>query len=404
MMSSSPVIDKEKIRSVLCNFIAWLQSYGDTSQDQYDFWAWRFGQISKAAYYGGRWWGKLSVAPLVLLDTFLPQTRSLIRSRSRFPIADAHYAMAFLKLYSVEANEEWRQIGQSYLRALMEQRCPNYGDYSWGYPFDWVTCFGTFESGTPLITTIPYVYEAFAKGYEATGETEYLNMMRSAATFAFEHISETELSPGVSVCSYTPSDHRRVVNANAYRAFLLTTAGTTFKRNDWIQAATRNLAFVLSSQQPDGSWLYAMDGKDAFIDNFHTCFVLNNLYKAWKYLQDPDICSAIQRGFDFYRKYLLTSAGLPIPFAKQQRLSFIRQELYDYAEGINLCLLLSEIQKDAREIMLSMLRDVLENWIVKDGHFCTRTLWMGKNTIPYHRWAQSQLFLSLVNCYLALEK
>ena len=86
----------DQIRQAIYGFTAWLDHYGPISQDQYDFWAWKFGQISKASYYKGGLWGRILVAPIVILDTLLPRTRSLVRRRTRFPIADAHYAMAFL--------------------------------------------------------------------------------------------------------------------------------------------------------------------------------------------------------------------------------------------------------------------------------------------------------------------
>ena len=70
----------------------------------------------------------------------------------------------------------------------------------------------------------------------------------------------------------------------------------------------------------------------------------------------------------------------------------------------NLCLLLCETDKDAQKIMNTLVNDILENWVLKDGHFCTRKLWIGKNTIPYHRWAQSQLFRSLINYILIMVK
>jgi hypothetical protein len=398
------VINASVIHSTIYRFINWLENFGAISYDQYDFWASSLGQRSKAMYYRQKLLGIFAVAPFVLLDTFLPGTRSFISHRRRFPIADAHYAMGFFALSKAENQPKWIHYGQAYLNALMEEHSKDFNPYCWGYPFDWVTCFGTFKAGIPLMTTIPYIYEAFESGYEITGVSEYLQVMKSTAQFVANNFNEIEIAPGVRACSYTPFDHRKVVNANAYRGFLLTAAGYRFNFPDWQVAGHRNIAFVLHSQFEDGSWLYAMDGKDAFIDNFHTCFVLKNLYKAWRYNQDPEIYQAIHKGFDYYKKHLLNPNGLPLPFGKKQRISFIRRELYDYAEGINICLLLKEFDHDSFDILTGMVKDLLENWILADGHFCTRQLWFGRNTIPYHRWAQSQLFRSLVSCYLEFGK
>ena len=63
-----------------------------------------------------------------------------------------------------------------------------------------------------------------------------------------------------SSCSYTPFDKGGVINAAAYRAFLLTSASQVFCNEDYWKIAERNLNFVLENQNPDGSWYYAMDG------------------------------------------------------------------------------------------------------------------------------------------------
>jgi hypothetical protein len=222
--------------------------------------------------------------------------------------------------------------------------------------------------------------------------------MASVARFAATWIGVAEVAPGVEAAAYSPIDRRRVVNASAYRAFLLATAGTRFGRQDWVAAARRNLAFVIRSQRPDGSWLYAMDGKDPFIDNLHTCLVLKNLFKVWRALGDEAARRSVAEGYAYYKEYLLDAYGLPLPFAHAQRLSLLRRDLYDYAEGINLALLLSAEDPDAGAVASRLLCEVLDRWMLDDGHFVTRETVAGRNTIPYHRWAQAQMFRALTLC------
>lgn len=379
-------------------FIAWLERFGETSQDQYDFWATAWGRRAKALYYRSPRIGALAVAPLVFLDAFLPRTRGLVRPRQRFPIADAHYAIGFFALAEAEGDDRWVERGRSFLGHLKASRCPGFADWCWGYPFHWQTVFGLFEAGRPLITTMPYCYEAFEAGYELTGDPEYLEIMESAAAFAHDGIPVAEVAPGVEACSYTPFDRRRVVNASAYRAFLLIAAGHRFQRPAWVGAGERNLAFVLDSQREDGSWLYAMDGHDRFVDNFHTCFVLKNLVKAWRISGDPGVRAAIERGHGYWRHALLDESGQPRPFSKPPRLTLHRRDLYDYAEGINLALLLRDLIPDARAVLHALVDGLLQEWVLPDGHFVTRQLVLGRNEVPYHRWAQAQTFHALARC------
>lgn len=395
-----PLVRTEELKNAVDHFEAWLEKNGDTSQDQYDFWAFPIGKRAKAIYYRNKWLGLPFVAPFVLLDHIAPGTRALVRRPYRFPIADAHLAMAFWALFGADLNPKWEQRARAYLDALKASRCKNYKDYCWGYPFNWQTNYDELKTNTPLITTIPYCYEAFEAGYEATGDAEYLEIMESAARCVFHHFNNDVISPGVIASSYTPFDSRRVVNANAYRSFLLTSAGTRFGKPEWLEAANGNLAFVLQSQQADGSWLYAVDGKDEFIDNFHTCFVLKNLYKVWRINGDSTVLETLKRGYDFYKKHLLDPDCLPVPFAKSPRLVLHKRELYDFAEGIHLALLITDIDPEAPKIMQLLLRNLLDEWVLPDGHFITRQTFFGPNNVPYLRWAQSQTFLSMVKCYM----
>ena len=381
-------------RGAAIRHAAWLEAYGPRSWDPYDFWATRAGVRAKAVYYRHPRLGLPIIAPFVALDTLLPAARTAVRRPSRYPIADAHYAMGMCML-AREDGPAWLSRARGFLEALVEERCPGEVEYCWGYPFDWATCVGLWRAGTPFITTTPYVYEAFEAAYELTGSAECLVIMESIARFARERIRGVEVSPGVKASTYSPYDDRRVVNASAYRGFLLAAAGVRFARPDWVDEATASIAFVLQCQRDDGSWLYAQDGRDAFVDNVHTCFVIKNLIKAHRLLAGDDIMPAIHRGWAFFRRSLLDEHGLPVPFARQQRPTLYRRDLYDYAETINLALLVCELYPEALAVAHRVVGDLLENWALPDGRFVTRQMLVGRNTIPYVRWAQSQAFRAL---------
>ena len=93
-------------------------------------------------------------------------------------------------------------------------------------------------------------------------------------------IKDFRVSETASSCGYSPDDPLGgVVNAAAYRAFMLTSAFRVFAKDEYWSIAERNLTFVLESQNADGSWPYAVDGARDFVDHFHTCFVMKALAK-----------------------------------------------------------------------------------------------------------------------------
>jgi hypothetical protein len=374
-------------------FLSWLSAFGELSHDPHDLWATSLGQRAKRLYYWNAVLGAPLVAPFVALDVLAPRARSIVVSRARFPIADAHYALGLFAL--ARAGDEPRLVdrGRDFLAALAASQSKDLDEPAWGYPFDWPSRYGTFEAGTPLVTTVPYCYEAFESGYSSTGEERYLGMTERIARFVFERIPVTPLPGDSDASAYTPSDRTQVVNASAYRAALLASAGRRFDREDWTDASQRNVRFVLGEQRADGSWPYAAD--DHFVDNFHTCLVLKNLTKVWRLTADERVHDAVLRGYEFYLRRLLDDDGLPVPFASRPRLTLHRRDLYDYAEGVYLAYLLHGEVPAAKQVLERLVDEVVSRWQLPDGHFATRELVVGRNTVPYHRWAQAQMFHAL---------
>jgi hypothetical protein len=243
------------------------------------------------------------------------------------------------------------------------------------------------------------VYEAFLQVYQIDGRQEWMEIMQSIAAHVFQDYNDFITSSTASSCSYNPEpgEPGGVVNASAYRAFLLTRAGLDFSQEQYLEVANRNLNFVLESQNADGSWYYSTDGERDFVDHFHTCFVLKALAKIEAITRNQRCTAAIERGVDYYVKNLFDDKGLPKPFSRRPRLTVYRRELYDYAECLNVAVLLSG-RFPALDRILSSVIDDLTEWQKSDGSFRSRQLLLGWDNTPMHRWAQSQLFRSL--CFL----
>lgn len=389
----------DSIRSALLRFIAWLDRYGETSYDHQSFFAGPISGGAKALYYRKPLLGIMAVAPIIFCEALFPSARRFFWHKQRFPIADAHYAMGFTLLAQLTGEAKYYDRAVHFLKILEETRCPGYRHFCWGYPFDWVTRTGVMAAGTPLITTTPYVYEAFSYVHQIDGQERWLDVMHSAAEHAANDIKDKEISADAATAGYTPFDNEGgVINASAYRAFLLMSAAVQFARDDYRRIAERNLSFVLRSQQPDGSWHYAIDGVRDFVDHFHTCFVLKALAKIERLSGHEGCRKAIKAGTDYYVRHLFDENGLPKPFSRAPRLTVYRQELYDYAECINLGVLLSGQLPELDDRMRATLDDLLGHWQKHDGSFRSRRLLLGWDNVPMHRWAQSQLFRSL--CFL----
>jgi hypothetical protein len=217
------------LRVVLDRFVVWLDAYGETSQDHQDFYASRVGRAAKNLYYRSPLLGKAAVLPMVVCEAFFPWTRRFYFPRMRLPISDAHFAMGYAALHHVTGERRHLDRALHFLEVLEQTRCPGYERHGWGYPFDWQTRGGILAQGTPLITTTPYCYEAFADVHRLSPEPGRREIMRSIADHVLLDYRDVELGPGVATCTYTPTGGERVVNASAYRAFTLFSAWREFR-------------------------------------------------------------------------------------------------------------------------------------------------------------------------------
>jgi hypothetical protein len=412
--SSSPVVSNrlDEVSHVLAAFTRWLESYGETSWDYQSFFSGQIGAPAKSLYYRRPILGTLAVAPMVLFEAFFPTGRRLFYHPVRFPIADAHYAMGFAFLFQLTNDEAHLDKAIHFLDELKNSRSTGFKEYGWGYPFNWVTRAGMIKQGSPLITTTPYCYEAFLQVAEllehkafqpstlhsqrsTRGDNNYRQILGSIARHAFTDIKDFPISKNGSSCSYTPFDTGGVINAAAYRAFLLTSASQIFQKQEYWVAAERNLNFVLEAQNPDGSWFYAIDGLRDFIDHYHTCFVMKALAKIHALTAHAATLKALDRGVSYYLNHLFDVDGLPKPFARAPRLTVYKRELYDFAECINLCLLLRDRFPVLKTTLEKVIAHVLKAWVKRDASFRSRKLYLGWDNVPMHRWGQSQMFRSL---------
>jgi hypothetical protein len=409
MITSQTGSLNKNVADALNDFMAWLARYGETSRDHQTFFAGGAGQAAKALYYDHKFLGTMAVAPLIFLEAFVPSARRLFHRPTRFPIADAHYAMGFAFLFQVTGDEAHLHRAIHFLDELKKSRSPAFEEYCWGYPYDWVTRNGTIKTQTPLITSTPYAYEAFLQvaellESEVRGQrsavrqgllAEYERIMESIARHAAFDIKDFPVGENASSCSYTPFDKGGVINAAAYRSFLLTSASQIFNEKKYWLTAERNLNFVLNNQNPDGSWYYAVDGVRDFVDHYHTCFVMKALAKIHALTGHAATLEALGKGVSYYVSNLFDADGLPKPFSRAPRLTVYKRELYDYAECINLCLILRDRFPILERTLEKAIAHVLEAWVKTDGSFRARKLYLGWDNVPMHRWGQAQMFRSL---------
>ena len=437
----------EDLQDMISKFAAWVEKNGYKSHDPYDIWGTHYGRRARELYYGKHPLGVALTTPLILMEMICPGLRALFVKKNRFATADAQLLLAFLNLQEVSQKSEnrwtvgaggckcrmkdgsnramndkrgritenpasefnsqpstlWLDRAKKLAEELLSYSIPGYSGYCWGYPFDWQSVSGVIRKNTPLITTTPYCFEAFLKLFDMTGEVRYLEIVRSILSFILKDLKDTPAGENAEAASYTPYDCSKVINASAYRAYVLFEGAQRFGAQDYADKAWKNLRFILQRQRRDGSWLYAIDNPgETFIDHFHTCFVLKNLHKINLRLKDTGVSRAIENGYAYYERELFHPNGLPKSFAIEPRMQIIRLEMYNVAEAINLGVLLRGQIPGAFAMAHKLTSLVRSRFQLRDGYFITRIYVNDlKHKMPFLRWPQAQLFYALTNLLAA---
>ena len=197
---------------------------------------------------------------------------------------------------------------------------------------------------------------------------------------------------GSSFCfSYTPKDENYVHNANMLGASLLARIAVKFGLCDLLEPALASLAYSMNYQQEDGSWFYAENNNQKWIDSFHTGFNLEALRRFLKLGLVPEFNDAYVRGVEFYANNFFTCEGIPKYYhdhiylvdihAPAEAMSFFATEGVRY-----------------REIAERVFYWTLENmYDEKRGFFYFRKSHWFTIKIPYMRWSEAWMFRALVN-------
>jgi hypothetical protein len=397
--------DRQFFEKSIRRFLAWLDHNGTSGYDPYDLWSTAYGVRARRLFY--RYGGPAAViaAPLVLADRIFPEAVRYRIKKKRYATSHAHLILGLLELKAAGFNENDHLSNAVALgEELDEIKISGYSGDCWGYPFDWENRRGLWPKNTPLITVTPYGFEANWALYKATENESYQNRARSVIDFALHDLNNTERHDGSIASSYSPLDNSLILNASAYRAFVLIAGAQTFSDEVSKELARKLVRFVINSQRDDGSWPYALEAKgDDFVDHFHTCFVLKNLAKIHELTGDAEILSAIENGYSYYENALFYNDALPRPFSVGGDRS-LKYNLYDFAEAINLGILLRDRVPRAFDRALHVAQSTVERFQLSDGHFVTSVDRFGlRNELAFIRWPQAQLFRSLASLLKTLD-
>ncbi len=324
---------KSKVIKSINRYDRWIDQNNYMSNDPYDIWSNTYGILSKKIFYKNKLIGGLCIIPLLII-MFHTALQKRIGFSVFFPICLAHIGIKLLlqknNILDTDAKNEVNKI----LLLIDSLKDKNTTGLGWGLPFDWQTNNGLIPGYSACTTQTPYILDFLLQLEKLNFDMDSDYWIRNICDWAAFGIKETKRNIGTAA-AYSTKDKRLVINANAYRAYILA-VGSSRYGDPYKKKYEESISYVLGMQHTDGSWLYGEHEKDRFIDHYHTAFVLKNLIKCSKLQSVKGTKNAIESGKQYYLHKLFDNFRLPKPFSIEHRFQIHRYDSYDFAECIGL--------------------------------------------------------------------
>ena len=279
-----------------------------STYDPYDVWKTSFGFQVKQLYNRSPKVGLAPAATLTVFDTFVNNGLRMGYRRQEYPIVRATAALCLLNRYEKGRGPHLLASARRHVDWLVENSCTGYSGCCWGLGFPYgAGPTVVYDVNTPLSTMTPYGLEALIRYAVVTREERFSSAIESIFEF-FDRDIQVMAEDGESMAtSYGPFMDRIVINASSYTMYALALALPYVSRQltERITAKIGKLyRYVQKAQRPDGSWLYSPQGR-SFIDCFHSCIVLKNVFKTNQIMPLPGSEDLIAAGYAYVKKAFL---------------------------------------------------------------------------------------------------
>ncbi|MBS1741503.1 MAG: delta-aminolevulinic acid dehydratase [Bacteroidetes bacterium] len=306
------------------------------------------------------------------------------------PKALGLFLSAYCILYKHDKNPAHVKSIEFFVEKIEACRTKGYSGACWGYNFDWESRAFFQPKFTPTIVASSFIANALMDAYDITGDEKLLTTARSTCDFILKDLNRTHDAAGNYAFSYSPLDNSVVFNASLLGARLLARVYSHTKETSLISESKKAVAFCVNYQKEDGSWSYGTLPFHQWIDNFHTGYNLECISDYMKYSRDISYSEVLHKGFKYYIETFFTNEGVS---------KYYSNSIYpiDIHAPSQLIITLQKLGKmDAhKELMDKVINWTIDHMQSKEGFFRYQVNKYVTSKIPYMRWSQAWMFVSL---------
>jgi len=302
--------------------------------------------------------------------------------------AIALFALAEISRFRANAADDSRVSATDLLKRLDAEGIREGDTLAFGYNFDWQSRAFFAAKGTPTIVPTAFAARAYCEAFEAFGDVRFLDDARAICRFIVTRLLRP-VETAEEICfSYTGHDRSVIYNASLLAAETLSQVGRLTANTEYVDLAARAARFVIGRQQLDGSWKYGDDAKFGWIDNFHTAYVLESLYRI-DAVANQD---AIRRGLDYWLDTFFLDDGAPRYFHNET----YPIDIHSAAVAVATLTLLADFDPRALPQATKVAEWTLQNLRDgSDGFFYYQIRPSRTVKTPYIRWSQGWMAYAL---------
>ena len=278
------------------------------------------------------------------------------------------------------------------IKNLIELIPDGYKGVCWGYDFDWEARYANIPSYQPNIVATGIITNALFNTYLSLNITQALELCISSSEFILYDLNRTY--DGDNFCfSYSPFDTQIVFNASMKGVRGLAQVYSITKDETLKEQAKKAVSFVVKYQNENGAWNYSRNNSGAWIDNYHTGYVIDCLDDHIKYTGDTTYREKLDKGFIYYKRHFFEEDRIP---------KFYNKKIYPIdctAAGQSLLTLIRFKQIGlAKNVALWMI----DNMQDQEGFFYFRKFKDITIKTSFMRWSNAWMLLGLTELLSAL--
>jgi hypothetical protein len=228
----------------------------------------------------------------------------------------ALFALAELSRFRAEYKPQHAENAKNFLEKLLELKIRNpkseiRNRTSWGYNFDWQSRAFFAPRGTPTIVPTAFAAQALLEGFALFHDEIYLETAREICVFITEDLNRIG-ETGSEVCfSYTPLDKSVIFNASLLAGECLASVGAISGNDEYLNLAAKTARYVIRRQKENGAWTYGAKLRHAWVDNFHTAYILLSLFRLQNLIPSLDCRETIEKGLNYWLENFFLGDGTP---------------------------------------------------------------------------------------------